>query len=1378
MTVTLAMQIEVKGKDEASKMFDGIGKSAQKATAEIKGSVGGMTGAAVAMSALTNAIGIVKQGYDAVIGTIKMSVGAYMDAEAGTNKMVQAMKNAGTYTDSALKSFEKFASQIMKTTKYDDDAVISLIALGKAAGYTDETTKAMVVAATNLATVQNTELRPAFEALQGSMIGQTRAIAKNASEVLRLTPIQLAQGAAIDLVNTKWKDYAKNVDSLENSHAKMNNSFDDFIEKVGKAIVDFVDLKKQMETSKSFFETLSGVMDRIDFSKLGDAFGKFMGLLFAGTSSIFSRMVDLITLNMNKVEAIWNITWSSMKVVALQALKFIYQQFAGITMMFGGLAGKWQDKVDQIDADTAALVVGVNKSKENLAKGWELGMIGDLFDAFKGLWGDAKEAEKETEDQTYKANEAAKLLKKSIDDAVNAFNDLEKTMLGIARANEEFGKTDSELADMSYQRRLKEISLVEDQLRKVGQLMSKQKEFENFRKIAQQEYAQKKGAADAKELEDAINKEMSFLRHNEVQGTDLLVVQLKAELQSAKALVQWFEVLAKRGLEISLDETSIIAEAEHAARIIQGKLRDITIYQPMLEGINAVKGGFGGLVDFIGSKFGVIGQIIASLVKMLDMDPKDFKEFFNKLFDDIWGGFFDRLAENLPTLITAMVRSIGQSFEFLTQGFPVLIPKIILGMIGALVSAARELTIKTIDPKYIVNLVKGAFRQIGREFEKLFGGKGSDVQSTETVKSQKSVTTSYKEVYDTSAGQNEFRVREYEANQTTYNEWKTKVTEVTEAQGRTLMDMLNDLGQIIVDALNGVIPGLGDGLRQSIRDGWQWVGDNIITPFPKAVENAFKVGSDYAKDALALSTTGATSGVLERFVYWIGDFISMLAIALGDLFANLTVMITNLVIKIVFGIVGLIGGLVTVAIVGPFQQIVGFFKGRSQKDTTKAISTAAYGTANSIWETGQSLQDQVTNRWLAKPSGSSTNGTTTTTTPTREPSRGGANFSLDGEGTTSTSTAQTSGSSSSNDSGMFDDLANKMSPDFSGFADSIGNFFSDVGVKLWNGFWEKAQQLGTWLYEQGAKLWNGFWEKTSAITKWAADAGLELWNGFWNMTSKITKWAGDAGLALWNGFWNKVGEFNDTVVAKVKSWGSDIWNGFWNTLTGAWTTTLTKFQGCGNSIWNSFWNTMSAGWSSLTSWFGKTGVAIWDGFWNTFVGAWKSLIGWMGNVGSAIWDGLSAAIVKAWSFFSRIGREIWAGVGTAAGGGTSSASRVATAVATGGVSEAVRWVSSWHNGGTIQPLHFAGGGPVPGFGFTDSVPAMLTPGEHVLTQSQTAAMQAGQLGGTTINIHIAPNADVSENAIRRYLVPAVIDAIDRNTTNGRRFVNGRGVYGT
>jgi hypothetical protein len=57
-------------------------------------------------------------------------------------------------------------------------------------------------------------------------------------------------------------------------------------------------------------------------------------------------------------------------------------------------------------------------------------------------------------------------------------------------------------------------------------------------------------------------------------------------------------------------------------------------------------------------------------------------------------------------------------------------------------------------------------------------------------------------------------------------------------------------------------------------------------------------------------------------------------------------------------------------------------------------------------------------------------------------------------------------------------------------------------------------------------------------------------------------------------------------------------------------------------------------------------------------------------------------------------------------------------------------------------------------------------------------MQAGQLGGTTINIHIAPNADVSENAIRRYLVPAVIDAIDRNTTNGRRFVNGRGVYGT
>jgi len=71
----------------------------------------------------------------------------------------------------------------------------------------------------------------------------------------------------------------------------------------------------------------------------------------------------------------------------------------------------------------------------------------------------------------------------------------------------------------------------------------------------------------------------------------------------------------------------------------------------------------------------------------------------------------------------------------------------------------------------------------------------------------------------------------------------------------------------------------------------------------------------------------------------------------------------------------------------------------------------------------------------------------------------------------------------------------------------------------------------------------------------------------------------------------------------------------------------------------------------------------------------------------------------------------------------------------------------------------------------------LTPGEHVLTQSQTREMKRGSLGGTTVVLNISPNADVSENAIRRYLVPAVIDAIDRNSINGKRFINGRGVYG-
>jgi hypothetical protein len=74
----------------------------------------------------------------------------------------------------------------------------------------------------------------------------------------------------------------------------------------------------------------------------------------------------------------------------------------------------------------------------------------------------------------------------------------------------------------------------------------------------------------------------------------------------------------------------------------------------------------------------------------------------------------------------------------------------------------------------------------------------------------------------------------------------------------------------------------------------------------------------------------------------------------------------------------------------------------------------------------------------------------------------------------------------------------------------------------------------------------------------------------------------------------------------------------------------------------------------------------------------------------------------------------------------------------------------------IESAKFADGGIVPGYGNTDSVPAMLTPGEVILNASQQEGL-VNQLNG--INININGNVIGTTEFVRETLVPEIQKAI-------------------
>lgn len=198
-------------------------------------------------------------------------------------------------------------------------------------------------------------------------------------------------------------------------------------------------------------------------------------------------------------------------------------------------------------------------------------------------------------------------------------------------------------------------------------------------------------------------------------------------------------------------------------------------------------------------------------------------------------------------------------------------------------------------------------------------------------------------------------------------------------------------------------------------------------------------------------------------------------------------------------------------------------------------------------------------------------------------------------------------------------------------------------------------------------------------------------------------------ILMWFGsLWTKAREIFDTIRQGIV----DRWNAIW------------KYA---SDRWSAFWGGLSRNLSAA-----KTAVLNWIGGLRTsFSNAW-----------SGMWD---SAVSKVTGVFSTLGRKL--GEFKTSMLNTVKALRDGTGTLFSGIqskfSAPVKWVISnvYNNGlrkmwntiaGKINSkltlpsisLGFNKGGVVPGTGNTDTVPAMLTPGERILSKSQVT-----QLGG-------------------------------------------------
>jgi hypothetical protein len=197
-----------------------------------------------------------------------------------------------------------------------------------------------------------------------------------------------------------------------------------------------------------------------------------------------------------------------------------------------------------------------------------------------------------------------------------------------------------------------------------------------------------------------------------------------------------------------------------------------------------------------------------------------------------------------------------------------------------------------------------------------------------------------------------------------------------------------------------------------------------------------------------------------------------------------------------------------------------------------------------------------------------------------------------------------------------------------------------------------------------------------AIISWFTS----LWTGTKKIFTDLKNWV----VSTWNSLWNGV---------RTK-WNS-FWSGLRSAISGAWTTVRNGVSDLKNGItntWNNLWNGARDKISGIFSTI--------NGKINTFKSSMKTAFSTLRDSLGTIWDGVKSKIASPVRFvvntvYNNGIRKMW----------NSIAGKISSKITLPSIS-----------------LGFNRGGVVPGSGNKDTVPAMLTPGERILSNQQVAAL--------------------------------------------------------
>lgn len=231
--------------------------------------------------------------------SVKKIVEEAMNADSAIARMNAALNNAGSYSKAASMDFENFASQLQKSMGVEDSASMSLLALAKSFGVSNDKAKQMTETAINLAAATGMSLDSAMRQLGGTLDGSTGRLGKLAVGLKDMSPEALKAGGAIDYFQKRFAgSAAAQLDSFAGAIKSAQLGFSDILKEMGLLVTRSPVLTKAVAFIGEQFNKLSEYLQ--GFRKNGvDVVGQFFVKVMDVTNVLGKTLLPTLELVFN-----------------------------------------------------------------------------------------------------------------------------------------------------------------------------------------------------------------------------------------------------------------------------------------------------------------------------------------------------------------------------------------------------------------------------------------------------------------------------------------------------------------------------------------------------------------------------------------------------------------------------------------------------------------------------------------------------------------------------------------------------------------------------------------------------------------------------------------------------------------------------------------------------------------------------------------------------------------------------------------------------------------------------------------------------------------------------------------------------------------------